>query len=238
MIWKGGETCPFTPTWAPAPPSVRDMEEGQGAKLSTFCLATMDRVPDLTLVPAWSLSWRSLLSQWHLRFIKNPVPPRQGPLNFPSAPPVIHIPSPFLWLGLGATWTDQWLSPFSWSVVLLFGAALNSLQGPWTTALGGLTLPTPQTHQTREPCWHRGFQLIPSAICRPVPVFCISTPRSHTQELPSLLCFERASGSLQLPPLGISWKSSSCRQPSSVWVILMGSLPLDLGEWKLPHGEG
>lgn len=46
--------------------------------------------------------------------------------------------------------------------------------------------------------------------------FCIPTPRSHTQKLPSLLCFERASDPLQLPPLGISWKPSSCRQPLSV----------------------
>lgn len=95
MIWKGGETCPFTPTWAPAPPSVRDMEEGQGAKLSTFCLATMDRVPDLTLVPAWSLSWRSLLSQWHLRFIKNPVPPPPGASQFSFCPASYTHSQPF-----------------------------------------------------------------------------------------------------------------------------------------------
>ena len=78
---------------------------------------------------------------------------------------------------------------------------------------GGSPCPLPR-HQTRGPYWHRGVQLLPSAVCRPV--LHPHSKKPHPK-LPSLLCFERASDPLQLPPLGISWKPSSCRQPLSVW---------------------
>ena len=56
------------------------------------CLATMDRVPGVTLVPAWSVSWKPLLTWWHLQFIKDPL---TGTTQFSFCPASSIYSQPF-----------------------------------------------------------------------------------------------------------------------------------------------
>lgn len=104
---------------------------------------------------------------------------------------------------------------------LLFGVPLSTFHGSWSTAKDGLTLPPPQTHQTKEPsgpvdtagsCW------LLSDISRSVSVFLCTPPRSHFPELPSLALFERASVSLQFPPLRNELASSLLSSSPSPFV--------------------
>lgn len=155
--------------------------------------------------------------------------PSQGPLSLSSALPATHIPTRPCTSNQGPFEQPGGSHPFPDLQSPLLGVPLSALHGSRGSALDGLTLPTPQTHQTGSagPADTAGaadsFQK-PLGRC-PVPV---RSTEGATSVRAQLLRSPLHWGPLASPLLA--------RTPMHLGGFVE-SLPLDLGERRHPHGE-
>lgn len=122
-------------------PAVRGLDEEWGAQLSTLCGQLLVHGRQRSLAPLFFLPGHSFEGSAHSHFAENPSP---------STLPAIHILSPFLCLGSGVTCAVSDSHPFFGLQTSVLGVSLSTIHESWSTALGRLTLPTAQTHYTKE----------------------------------------------------------------------------------------
>lgn len=202
-------SCSLPSLQGTSAPGVGDTEAGWGVKLSTLCGPLLVCGGWASLASLSFLLYPSLGGLcWYGGTSILLTIPSQEPLDPPSALTAIHIPSPFLWLGSGATWAAWWLSPLSWPPISLIWGTHEA--PPWAMrhcAEWAHLAHSPDTPNQRafRSCWHRhrgSSWLLSEILGRSLCSYALPLQEATSNNPLSILCLERASVPLQFPPVG------------------------------------